>query len=111
MKVVLSVLFTILAVPAFAAKPNIILCMADDLGWGDVGFNGNETDITPELDRMAIRSSSGVMSVSLPLNPTSPQPKSSAMQRIIFGFAANAGTARIVNKTDRTTFIPSLFDN
>ncbi len=53
MKVVLSVLFTILAVPVFAAKPNIILCMADDLGWGDVGFNGNETVITPELDRMA----------------------------------------------------------
>ena len=53
MKVVLSVLFTILADPVFAAKPNIILCMADDLGWGDVGLNGKETVITPELDRMA----------------------------------------------------------
>jgi len=53
MKIVLSVLFIILVVPVFAAKPNIVLCMADDLGWGDVGFNGNETVITPELDRMA----------------------------------------------------------
>jgi arylsulfatase A-like enzyme len=27
--------------------------MADDLGWGDVGFNGNKKIITPNLDKMA----------------------------------------------------------
>ena len=35
------------------AKPNIVLLMADDLGWGDVGFNGNTVIQTPHLDAMA----------------------------------------------------------
>jgi len=34
-------------------RPNIILCMADDQGWGDVGFNGHEFLKTPNLDRLA----------------------------------------------------------
>lgn len=42
------------AVPGSAAeRPNIVLMMADDLGWGDVGFNGNTTIRTPHLDAMA----------------------------------------------------------
>jgi arylsulfatase A-like enzyme len=36
-----------------ASKPNIILCMADDLGWGDTGFNGHSIIKTPNLDAMA----------------------------------------------------------
>lgn len=34
-------------------QTNIILCMADDLGWGDVGYNGNKIIKTPHIDRMA----------------------------------------------------------
>ena len=34
-------------------KPNIILCMTDDQGWGDIGYNGNEQLRTPNLDDMA----------------------------------------------------------
>ncbi len=34
-------------------KPNIVLCMADDQGWGDVGYNGHKVLRTPTLDTMA----------------------------------------------------------
>lgn len=34
-------------------RPNIILMMADDLGWGDTGFNGNEQNLTPNMDKLA----------------------------------------------------------
>ncbi|MFI3321115.1 MAG: sulfatase-like hydrolase/transferase [Rikenellaceae bacterium] len=34
-------------------QKNIILIMADDLGWGDVGFNGNTIIKTPNLDKLA----------------------------------------------------------
>jgi arylsulfatase A len=33
--------------------PNIVLIMADDLGWGDVGFNGRTEWSTPSLDSLA----------------------------------------------------------
>jgi len=33
--------------------PNIILMMADDLGWGDTGYNGNAIIQTPNLDKMS----------------------------------------------------------
>lgn len=36
-----------------AEKPNVILCMADDLGWGDTGYNGHPVIQTPHLDDMA----------------------------------------------------------
>ncbi len=39
-----------------AENPNVILVMCDDLGWGDVGFNGSETAKTPCLDKMAASS-------------------------------------------------------
>lgn len=34
-------------------RPNIILVMADDQGWGDTGYNGHPELKTPNLDRIA----------------------------------------------------------
>ncbi len=38
--------------PAAAPRPNIIIFLADDLGWSDVGWHGGDI-ATPHLDRLA----------------------------------------------------------
>ena len=39
--------------PATVGKPNIILLMADDQGWHEIGYNGHKYIKTPVLDEMA----------------------------------------------------------
>ena len=41
------------AAPAAPARPNVVLIMADDMGWGDVGAHGNTAIRTPNLDGLA----------------------------------------------------------
>ncbi len=36
-----------------SSRPNIILCMTDDQGWGETSFNGHSILKTPHLDDMA----------------------------------------------------------
>ena len=48
----LTALVTLVA-SAFAEKPNLILILADDLGYADVGFTGSKEMQTPVLDRLA----------------------------------------------------------
>jgi arylsulfatase A-like enzyme len=38
------------------SRPNVIVIMTDDQGYGDFGFTGNHTIMTPHLDAMAERS-------------------------------------------------------
>lgn len=34
-------------------QPNVLIIIADDQGWGDLGFTGNKTVHTPHLDKLA----------------------------------------------------------
>jgi arylsulfatase A len=46
-------LATAAALPASRRKPNFIVVLCDDLGFGDVGAMGGRTIRTPNIDRMA----------------------------------------------------------
>lgn len=35
-------------------KPNIVLIVSDDQGWGDLGITGNSQVITPNIDKLAL---------------------------------------------------------
>src|SRR5919197_610161 len=46
-------LLILAAVARAAEKPNFIIILADDLGYGDLGCYGHPSIRTPNLDRMA----------------------------------------------------------
>ncbi len=56
----MALMVAILAAPAFAdgagpaaGRPNVLLIVADDQGYGDLGFHGNARIRTPRLDALA----------------------------------------------------------
>ena len=64
----LTLVFALTLLPAHAAdRPNVLLIVADDLGYNDVGFQGSKDIPTPHLDQLAasgIRCTSGYVSHS-----------------------------------------------
>src|SRR6188508_2728270 len=42
-----------LARAAGAPRPNIVILLSDDMGWDQVGFNGNKEVPTPNIDSIA----------------------------------------------------------
>ena len=53
MHTLLPLLLLMLLSVVCAARPNIVLIMTDDQGWGDVGYNGHPELKTPHLDELA----------------------------------------------------------
>ena len=46
----------VLAIPAFAAPPNVVMIIGDDQAWTDYGFMGHPHIQTPHLDKLASES-------------------------------------------------------
>lgn len=56
MKIFLCFVSSFVSGAAFAAdakRPNIVLILADDLGWKDVGYQGSDYYETPNIDKLA----------------------------------------------------------
>ena len=53
-KLLLVLLFISCSSIEIERRPNIILILTDDQGWGDISVNGNKDVHTPNIDKMTL---------------------------------------------------------
>ena len=51
--VTVVVFFSLNSCTEKASKPNVLLVLTDDQGWGDVSLHGNDILNTPNMERIA----------------------------------------------------------
>jgi arylsulfatase A-like enzyme len=83
-------------------RPNIIWILADDLGYGDVGFNGNTIVKTPNLDRLA---SQGVRLTDFYVTTPVCSPSRGAL--LTGRYPQRNGLTNVIEVKDRTTHLPT----
>ncbi len=49
----LAVLFAMTTIALAAERPNVVVILSDDQGWGDLGVHGNTNLATPQIDSLA----------------------------------------------------------
>lgn len=91
--------------------PNLVLILADDLGYGDVGFHGSTEVRTPNLDRLA---SEGLMMTQVRANCTVCSPTRAAILTGIY--ADRAGVPGVIRTKPENSWgylkpgLPTLAD-
>ena len=83
-------LLVILTSHAEAKRPNVLLVMADDMGWTDIGSFGGEIE-TPNLDTLAER---GVKFTDFHVSVSCSQPARCCCQELTITSQASATWAR-----------------
>lgn len=54
MRLISAFLILFCAIYCCGQGPNIVLILADDMGWGDLSMNGNKNISTPNIDKLAL---------------------------------------------------------
>ena len=94
-----------------AVKPNVIVIMADDLGYGDLGCYGNQEIQTPHLDRLAAE---GIRFTDYHSNGTVCSPTRAALltgkyqQRTGISFVVTVAKRDLGLSLEETTFAESM---